>query len=68
MTELINLRTIRKRRKREERAAAAESNRAKSGLTRYQKQLAKISNSRSKLKLDGHKLMNTPKKPSPDKH
>jgi hypothetical protein len=56
MTEVVNLRNFRKRKKREEKEAAAQVNRASFGRTRAEKELNKAKLRLETKKLDKHKL------------
>ena len=55
MAEVVNLRNIRKQKKREEKEAVASSNRAKFGRTNSDKELSKAKLALHKKKLDDHK-------------
>ncbi len=56
MADIINLRTARKRKKREENKTQAEHNRIKYGQSKHEKTLNKKQDDLENLKLDGHKL------------
>ena len=56
MTEVVNLRNFRKRKKREEKEAAAQVNRASFGRTRTEKELNKAKLALEAKKLDKHRL------------
>jgi hypothetical protein len=55
MIEVVNLRNFRKRKKREEKEAAAQVNRASFGRTRTEKELNKAKLRLETKKLDQHK-------------
>ena len=55
MAEVVNLRNFRKWKKREEKEAAAQINRAASGRTKSEKELSKAKLALEKKKLDEHK-------------
>jgi hypothetical protein len=55
MAEVVNLRNFRKRKKREEKEAAAQINRAAFGRTKSEKELSKAKLALEKKKLDEHK-------------
>ena len=60
MAELINLRTVRKRKARATREQQAAENRDKFGRSKLAKNQTEISLLREKAQLDGHKLNDTP--------
>ena len=55
MAEVVNLRNVRKQKKREEKEALANSNRAAFGRTKSEKKLSKTKLALDKKKLDEHK-------------
>ena len=55
MVEIVNLRQARKRKERDERARAAEENRAKFGRTEADKKLTLREKTREDRRLEGHK-------------
>jgi Domain of unknown function (DUF4169) len=55
VAEIINLRNVRKLKRREETSVAAEVNRAKFGRTKSEKQRAKAETELASKSLDGHK-------------
>ena len=55
MGELVNLRTVRKRRVRAEQAADAEQNRLLFGRTKAEKQRQQTEKARAEKHIDGHK-------------
>ncbi len=56
MAEIVNLRTVRKRKAREEQAEQAAENRVKFGRTKAEKDLTAAKAEQADRKLDGHKL------------
>lgn len=56
MAEIINLRSARKRKKREDNETQAENNRIKYGRTKHEKTLRNKQEILDTTKLDGHKL------------
>ena len=58
--KIINLRTVRKQKKRVEKQADAEAKRAKFGRTGAQKKQDKVTNLKVEKHLDGHKLDGKP--------
>lgn len=55
MAEIINLRNMRKQKRRTENANVAEANRQKFGRTKAEKQLEKFETEKFESGLDGHK-------------
>ena len=55
MAEVVNLRNVRKQKRREEKDAVASSNRAAFGRTKTEKGLSKAKLALDKKKLDEHK-------------
>ena len=55
MAEVVNLRTFRKRKAREDKEAAAQLNRAAFGRTKSEKELSKAKLALEKKALDKHK-------------
>lgn len=55
MTKPVNLRQYRKRKQREDKAAAAEANRAKHGTPKAVSDLAKARAEKAAKTLDGHR-------------
>ena len=55
MAKVVNLRNIRKQKKREEKEVLASSNRANFGRTKSEKELSKAKLALDKKKLDEHK-------------
>lgn len=60
MAELINLRTVRKRKARATREQQAIENREKYGRSKLAKIQTKTTSLREKIHLDGHRLNDTP--------
>ncbi len=60
MAEIINLRGVRKRRSREEKALTAAENRVRFGLTKAQKQAEMEDARQQSARQDGHKLDRKP--------
>ena len=58
MSEVVNLRQVRKRKAREEKEAAAQINRAAFGRTKSEKELNKAKLALEKKALDEHKREN----------
>ncbi len=56
MADIINLRTMRKRKKREDRDKVAENNRVLHGRPKSERDMAKNRASLESRKLDGHRL------------
>ena len=56
MAQIVNLRTARKRKAREEEAAKAEQNRILFGRTKAEKNKSKAEAELAARRLDGHKL------------
>ena len=56
MAEIVNLRTMRKRRDRAEKERKAEENRALHGRTRTEKNAGTTERERALSRLDGHRL------------
>jgi hypothetical protein len=61
MGEVVNLRTERKRRRREDEARRADENRIRHGLTKAAKDAARNERHRADAALEGHRIV-----PSPD--
>ncbi len=55
MTEVVNLRNFRKRKKRAEKETVAQVNRAASGRTKSEKELTKAKRALEKKRLEEHK-------------
>jgi hypothetical protein len=55
MAEVVNLRSFRKRKEREEKETMAQVNRAAFGRTKSEKQLSKAKRALEKKQLDKHK-------------
>jgi hypothetical protein len=55
MAEVVNLRTFRKRKEREEKETVAQVNRAAFGRTKSEKELSKAKRALEKKTLDKHK-------------
>jgi hypothetical protein len=56
MTELVNLRRMRKAKARAEAAVQAEANRAKHGVSKRERDLVKPQNERQRRAVEGHQL------------
>ncbi len=56
MSEIINLRRARKARARQEREAAANANRAKHGVSKQARNLAKTRSEKERRAAEAHKL------------
>lgn len=65
MAEIVNLRTARKRKAREEKARAADENRTRHGLSKAQKLAHAAESARDAAALDGHRRERLPD-PGPD--
>ncbi len=55
MGDVVNLKAVRKQKRREERDATAAENRIKFGLSKAKKQLAESEQARAEKALDDHK-------------
>jgi hypothetical protein len=56
MGEIVNLKSVRKQRAREEESKLAEQNRLKFGQTKAEKQLTRLESKRAAKTLDDHKI------------
>jgi Domain of unknown function (DUF4169) len=56
MGDVVNLRTVRKQKSRDDHAKKAGANRMKFGRTKAEKQLVKLETTRAETVLDGHKI------------
>lgn len=56
MTQIVNLRTIRKKKARAERETTAAENRIRFGTSKAERQRSEAEKSLASQKLDGHKL------------
>ena len=54
MAEIVNLRRVRKAKQRAERAAAADDNRVRHGVSKAERKLAEAKREKEKRALDGH--------------
>jgi hypothetical protein len=58
MSEIVNLRQVRKQKARHEKEVVAEANRAKHGISKSAHQRAKVVAEKDSRKIDAHKLDN----------
>ncbi len=68
MAEIVNLRQFRKGKVREQRAAAAEQNRALHGRSKSEKQRDRLQAENAERLIDGHRRETTTDFPAPDKN